>query len=98
MTSPMLAPVPGAAFDAFLDASAPADLGRPMWTPTDGPLPSLFLGPVSRPGVSLDGHAFRRPNDTGRSRLACPEDIFILFGSVATCIWQLAIDRMTLLD
>lgn len=44
MTSPMLAPVPGAAFDAFLDASAPADLGRPMWTPADGPLPSLFLG------------------------------------------------------
>jgi 4,5-DOPA dioxygenase extradiol len=43
MTSPMLAPVPGAAFDAFLGDRAPADIDRAVWTPSDGPLPALFL-------------------------------------------------------
>ena len=43
MTSPMRAPHPGAAFDAFLADTAPSSLDRPLWTPGDGPLPALFL-------------------------------------------------------
>ncbi len=44
MTSPMQATRPGAAFDAFLEQSAPSSRGLPVWTPADGPLPALFLG------------------------------------------------------
>ena len=34
---------PAAAFDEFLAATAPADRGRPLWTPDDGPMPALYL-------------------------------------------------------
>ncbi len=44
MTSPMRAPVPGAAFDAFLRESAPSSRDRTHWEPGTGPLPALFLG------------------------------------------------------
>jgi 4,5-DOPA dioxygenase extradiol len=43
MTSPMLAPEPGAAFDAFLRDTAPSGFEQPTWSPTDGPLPALYL-------------------------------------------------------
>ncbi len=43
MTSPVLAPQPGAAFDAFLRDAAPASLDLLPWTPGDGPMPALFL-------------------------------------------------------
>jgi 4,5-DOPA dioxygenase extradiol len=43
MGSPMRAPHPGAAFDAFLADSAPAGTGQAQWTPDHGPLPALFL-------------------------------------------------------
>ena len=43
MTSPMLAPDPGASFDAFLRDTAPSSLDHPLWTPADGPMPALFL-------------------------------------------------------
>jgi len=43
MTSPMLAPDPGAAFDAFLADVAPSSHDQPLWTPSDGPLPALYL-------------------------------------------------------
>jgi 4,5-DOPA dioxygenase extradiol len=43
MTSPMLAPEPGASFDTFLRDTAPASLDRTRWQPGDGPLPALFL-------------------------------------------------------
>ena len=35
--------VPAAAFDEFLVSAAPADRGRPTWTPDDGPMPALYL-------------------------------------------------------
>ena len=44
MTSPMLAPDPGSAFDAFLADTAPSPTTVPVWTPADGPLPALYLG------------------------------------------------------
>ena len=44
MTSPMLASVPGEAFDSFMATRAHADIGRPLWTGADGPLPALYLG------------------------------------------------------
>jgi 4,5-DOPA dioxygenase extradiol len=44
MTSPMLAPEAGAAYDAFLRDAAPSSLDRPAWTPEAGPMPALFLG------------------------------------------------------
>jgi 4,5-DOPA dioxygenase extradiol len=34
---------PAAAFDEFLVSTAPADRGRPTWTPDDGPMPALYL-------------------------------------------------------
>jgi 4,5-DOPA dioxygenase extradiol len=34
---------PAAAFDEFLISAAPADRGRPTWTPDDGPMPALYL-------------------------------------------------------
>lgn len=43
MTSPMLAPDPGAAFDTFLADTAPSSHGQPVWTPDSGPLPALYL-------------------------------------------------------
>ena len=43
MPSPMLAPDPGASFDAFLRDDAPSSLDHPLWTPADGPMPALFL-------------------------------------------------------
>ncbi len=43
MTSPMLSPRPGAAFDAFLADTAPSSHDRTEWTPGDGPLPALYL-------------------------------------------------------
>lgn len=43
MTSPMLAPVPGASFDAFLADTAPFSHEQALWTPADGPLPALYL-------------------------------------------------------
>ncbi len=43
MTSPMLAPDPGAAFDTFLADTAPASLGRADWSPGAGPMPALYL-------------------------------------------------------
>jgi len=44
MASPMLAPDPGAAFDAFLADTAQSSHDRIEWTPGSGPLPALFLG------------------------------------------------------
>ncbi len=43
MTSPMLAPDPGAAFDAFLADTAPSSHDRTAWSPEAGPLPALYL-------------------------------------------------------
>jgi 4,5-DOPA dioxygenase extradiol len=43
MTSPMRAPDPGSAFDAFLRDAAPSSLGQPEWTPGSGPMPAIFL-------------------------------------------------------
>jgi 4,5-DOPA dioxygenase extradiol len=43
MSSPMLAPDPGAAFDAFLADTAPSSHDRVVWTPGSGPLPALYL-------------------------------------------------------
>ena len=43
MTSPMLAPNPGSAFDAFLADTAPSSHDQPVWTPGHGPLPALYL-------------------------------------------------------
>ena len=43
MTSPMHAPVPGAAFDAFVADTAPSAADRSLWTPDAGPLPALYL-------------------------------------------------------
>ena len=34
---------PGAAFDAFLPHAEAASRAQPVWTPADGPLPSLYL-------------------------------------------------------
>ncbi|WP_100447779.1 dioxygenase family protein [Glycomyces xiaoerkulensis] len=36
-------PAPGAAFDAFLETTAPRETERREWTPDDGPLPALYL-------------------------------------------------------
>lgn len=44
MSSPMLAPHPGAAFDAFLADTAPSSHTQELWTPESGPMPALFLG------------------------------------------------------
>ncbi len=44
MTSPMRAPVAGAAFDAFLRDTAPSSRDRSDWEAGTGPLPALFLG------------------------------------------------------
>ena len=35
--------VPAGAFDAFELEAAPASAAQPLWTPDDGPLPSLYL-------------------------------------------------------
>ena len=43
MSSPMQAPRPGAAFDAFLADEAPASHDQPEWTPDAGALPALYL-------------------------------------------------------
>jgi 4,5-DOPA dioxygenase extradiol len=43
MSSPLLAPVPGAAFDSFLRDTAPSSRARPRWEPESGPLPALYL-------------------------------------------------------
>jgi 4,5-DOPA dioxygenase extradiol len=43
MTSPMRAPVAGAAFDAFLADTAPSSRDRAPWDPGSGPLPALYL-------------------------------------------------------
>jgi len=43
MTSPMLAPDPGSAFDAFLADRAPSSHDQRVWTPGDGPMPALYL-------------------------------------------------------
>lgn len=43
MASPMLAPDPGAAFDAFLRDTAPTSLDHARWSPDTGPMPALFL-------------------------------------------------------
>jgi len=40
MQAPLAA---GAAFDAFLRDTAPADRQRRAWTPADGPMPALYL-------------------------------------------------------
>jgi 4,5-DOPA dioxygenase extradiol len=39
----MLAPDPGAAFDAFLADMAPSSHDQVVWTPGSGPLPALYL-------------------------------------------------------
>ncbi|MGA2837900.1 MAG: class III extradiol ring-cleavage dioxygenase [Acidimicrobiales bacterium] len=44
MTSPMRAPVPGAAFDAFLRDTAPSSRSRADWEAGSAPMPALFLG------------------------------------------------------
>ncbi len=43
MASPMLAPQPGAAFDAFLAETAPSSLDQPEWSPSSGPMPALYV-------------------------------------------------------
>jgi 4,5-DOPA dioxygenase extradiol len=43
MTSPMRAPEPGSAFDAFLRDTAPSSHGQPEWVPGSGSMPALFL-------------------------------------------------------
>jgi 4,5-DOPA dioxygenase extradiol len=49
---------PGAAFDAFLPRAEAASRAQPVWTPADGPLPSLYLShgapPVFDDAVWLD--------------------------------------------
>lgn len=37
-------PAPAAAFDTFLRDDAPASRDHRRWTPTDGPMPALYLG------------------------------------------------------
>jgi 4,5-DOPA dioxygenase extradiol len=43
MSSLLFPAVPAGAFDEFLRDTAPADRGRPAWTPDDGPVPALYL-------------------------------------------------------
>ena len=43
MTSPMLAPEPGASFDVFLRDTAPSSLDHALWTPDSGPMPALYV-------------------------------------------------------
>ncbi len=43
MTSVINPPVAGAAFDAFLADTAPASRSQQMWTPSDGPMPALYI-------------------------------------------------------
>jgi len=43
MSSVMTPDVPGAAYDAFLDDTAPRAAQRELWTPESGPMPALYL-------------------------------------------------------
>jgi 4,5-DOPA dioxygenase extradiol len=48
-------PVEGAAFDAFLQNSAPASRDHPRWQPEDGVMPAFYLS-HGAPPVFNDGH------------------------------------------
>src|SRR5215211_4645856 len=43
MTSILHPPVEGAAFDAFMETSAPTSREHPRWQPSDGSMPVLYL-------------------------------------------------------
>ena len=55
MTSILHPPVEGAAFDAFLQNSAPASRVHERWRPEDGIMPALYLS-HGAPPVFNDAH------------------------------------------
>jgi 4,5-DOPA dioxygenase extradiol len=55
MTSILHAPVEGAAFDAFLQHSAPASRDHEKWRPEHGTMPALYLS-HGAPPVFNDAH------------------------------------------
>ena len=76
MTSPMLAPEPGAAFDAFMADTAASSSGLPLWTPADGPMPALFLGHGAPP--LLDDPLWIDQLFTWRKSLPTPTAILVI--------------------
>lgn len=88
MTSPMLAPRPGAAYDAFMAEAAPSSHDLPLWTPADGPMPALYLGHGAPP--LLDDPLWIDQLFTWRRSLPTPTAILIV-----SAHWEVAPIRLS---
>jgi aromatic ring-opening dioxygenase catalytic subunit (LigB family) len=74
MTSILHPPVEGAAFDAFLQGSAPASRHHERWRPDDGVMPALYLS-HGAPPVFNDAHWMDQLFAWSRS---CEEGVLII--------------------